>query len=75
MSTRELTKKQAFRALSHFPISEIQSLIQDLIKAKFYHPPTVDELYRECSSAVKKHKLPISILEEAKQWARSQKSS
>jgi len=74
MNTLELTEKQAFKALSHFSISKIQSLIHDLIKAKLYHPPTVDELYKECSSVVKKHKLSLSVLEEAKQWVRSQKS-
>jgi hypothetical protein len=70
----ELTKKQAFKALSRFPKDELQTLIRDLIKAKFYSPPKVEELYKKCSSAVKKHKTPISVIEEAKQWVRSQRS-
>jgi len=74
MSTLAITKKQAFKTLSHFPISKIQSIIHDLIKAKLYHPPTADELYVECSSMIKKHKLSLSVLEEAKQWVRSKKS-
>jgi hypothetical protein len=67
-----LTRDQLFHALTQLSTQEVQSLIDELIHSKTFSLPDSREVARDLNRIVKEKNLDISIIEEAKQWARSQ---
>jgi hypothetical protein len=71
--TIELTQRQVLNALSQFPPKTLKKIIDNLFRKKLYVPPTLAEITRKASSTVKKQKITPATIDEAIQWARSQK--
>jgi len=71
--TIELNKEQIINALSQFPAGELKKVIDSLFRKKVFVPPTLREITKEAEKIVKKEKLRVDVVEEARQWARSQK--
>jgi len=71
--TIQLNRDQVLDVLCQYSAKEAQSLILDFFKKKSEPSPTFREIQKEVSAHVRKHKIPHSVVEEAIQWARSQK--
>ena len=71
--TIELTQRQVLNALSQFPPETLKKIIDNLFRKKLYVPPTLAEITEEAAGTVKKQKISPAVIDEAIQWARSQK--
>jgi len=68
-----LTKSQVVDALCSFSPKDAQGVLLDFYKRKTPSPLSYREIQKKMSARIKKRKIPHSVLEEAIQWARSQK--
>jgi hypothetical protein len=71
--TIQVNNSQLVETLAQFPPEGLKKLIDQLFRKKLYAPPTLAEITRESSRAVKREKLGAETAAEAVQWARSQK--
>lgn len=71
--TIEISKQQVVNALLQFESKEIKNILNTLFRQKLFTPPSLREISKEASSIAKRKGLGTEVVEEAIQWARSQK--
>ena len=71
--TIALNKEQIIDLLAQLSFGEIKGVLDSLIERKMFVPPSLREISREAEQIVRKEKLEIEVIEEAKRWARSRK--
>jgi len=71
--TIEISKQQVVNALLQLKPKELKNILNTLFKQKLFAPPSLREITKETSSIVKSKNLGPEVVEEAIEWARSQK--
>ena len=71
--TITVSKEQLVDLLVQLPFGEIKGILDSLIERKMFPPPNLEEIAKEAERIVKKEKLEVGVIEEAKRWARSRK--
>lgn len=69
----QLTEKQLLGALAQYQPGEVKRIISRLVRMSLYTPPTLEEVTREASAAVRRNNTPESTVMEAVRWARAQR--
>ncbi|GEM_PF-3591943 len=71
MAKQKLEK--IFDSLRDLPPQEVQSLMRRLFKEGLYRPPKLENITRKAEQIIEENNLPPELVDEAIEWARSQK--
>jgi len=73
-TTMPVTKKQIENALIQFSKDEVKSIFHKVMRIKNPNWLKLEKIATDFSRIIREKKLDHSVIEEAKQWARSSKS-